>query len=48
MYKKGIYKILTNEPLTDAVWRMTLAGDTQWISAGGQVLTPPYLDLRLR
>ena len=25
MYKKGIYKILTNEPLTDAVWRMTLA-----------------------
>ena len=57
MYKKGIYKILTNEPLTDAVWRMTLAGDTQWIigagavrqyCAGGQVLTPPYLDLRLR
>ena len=35
MYKKGIYKILTNEPLTDAVWRMTLAGDTQWISAPG-------------
>ena len=36
MYKKGIYKILTNEPLTDAVWRMTLAGDTQWITARGQ------------
>ena len=36
MYKKGIYKILTNEPLTDAVWRMTLAGDMQWISAPGQ------------
>ena len=36
MYKKGIYKIRTNEPLTDAVWRMTLAGDTQWISAPGQ------------
>ena len=36
MYKKGIYKILTNEPLTDAVWRMTLAGDTQWITAPGQ------------
>lgn len=36
MYKKGIYKILTNEPLTDAVWRMTLAGDAQWISAPGQ------------
>ena len=28
MYKKGIYRILTNEPLTDAVWRMTLAGYT--------------------
>ena len=24
MYKKGIYKILTNEPLTDAVWRMKI------------------------
>ena len=36
MYKKGIYRILTNEPLTDAVWRMTLAGDTQWIAAPGQ------------
>ena len=36
MYKKGIYKILTNEPLTDTVWRMTLRGDTQWITAPGQ------------
>lgn len=36
MYKKDIYKILANEPLTDAVWRMTLAGDTQWITAPGQ------------
>ena len=36
MYKKGIYKILTNEPLTDAVWRMVLEGDTQWITAPGQ------------
>ena len=36
MYKKSIYRILTNEPLTDAVWRMTLAGDTQWITAPGQ------------
>ena len=36
MYKKDTYKILTNEPLTDAVWRMTLAGDTQWIAAPGQ------------
>ena len=36
MYKKGIYRILSNEQLTDAVWRMTLAGDTQWITAPGQ------------
>lgn len=36
MYKKGIYKILRNEPLTDAVWRMVLRGDTQWITAPGQ------------
>lgn len=36
MYKKGTYKILRNEPLTDAVWRMVLAGDTQWITAPGQ------------
>ena len=36
MYKKGIYKIITNAPLTDTVWRMTLAGDTQWIAAPGQ------------
>ncbi|WP_418981793.1 dihydroorotate dehydrogenase electron transfer subunit [Alistipes sp.] len=36
MYKKGLYKILRNEPLTASVWRMTLAGDTQWIAAPGQ------------
>lgn len=36
MYKKGIYKILENHPLTTAVWRMVLAGDTQWITASGQ------------
>ena len=36
MYKKGIYKILANEPLTATVWRMVLGGDTQWITAPGQ------------
>ncbi len=36
MYKRGIYRIVANEPLTDTVWRMTLAGDTQWITAPGQ------------
>lgn len=36
MYKKGIYRIERNERLTESVWRMTLAGDTQWITAPGQ------------
>lgn len=36
MYKKGLYQILSNERLTDAVWRMILAGDTGWITAPGQ------------
>lgn len=36
MYKKDIYKIIENTPLTPAVWRMTLEGDTQWITASGQ------------
>ena len=27
MYKKGIYKILANEPLTASVWRMVLEGE---------------------
>ncbi len=36
MYKKGIYRIEANEPLTETVWRMRLAGDTQWITVPGQ------------
>ena len=36
MYKKGIYEIIENEPLTAAVRRMRLAGDTQYITAAGQ------------
>lgn len=36
MYKKDLYEILSNEPLTASVWRMRLAGDTQWITAPGQ------------
>jgi dihydroorotate dehydrogenase electron transfer subunit len=36
MYKKGIYTIRSNEPLTSSVWRMVLEGDTQWITAPGQ------------
>lgn len=36
MYKKGLYTIQSNEPLTASVWRMVLEGDTQWISRPGQ------------
>ena len=47
MYKKGIYTILSNEPLTPAVYRMVLEGDTQYITHSGQFinieLTGKYL-----
>ena len=33
---QGAFTILCNEPLTAAVWRMTLAGDTRAITAPGQ------------
>ena len=36
MYKKAIYTLRSNERLTPAVWRMTLEGDTQWLTAPGQ------------
>lgn len=36
MYKKDLYKIVANEPLTASVWRMILSGDTQWIERPGQ------------
>ncbi len=36
MYKKGIYEIVSNRPLTDSVWQMVLAGDTQYLIAPGQ------------
>lgn len=36
MYKKGIYEIVSNQPLTDSVWRMVIAGDTQYLTAPGQ------------
>ena len=35
-YKHSVYTILRNEPLTDAVWRLVLEGDTQWITRPGQ------------
>lgn len=36
MYKRGIYKIVSNESLTDTVYKMVLEGDTQYITAPGQ------------
>ena len=36
MYKRDLYKIRSNEPLTASVWRMVLEGDTQWITRPGQ------------
>ncbi len=38
MYKKGIYTVLSNEPLTPAVYRMVLEGDTQYITHSGQFI----------
>ena len=48
MYKKGIYKIVANEPLTSDVWRMVLEGDTQWISRPGQFVNIELEGLYLR
>lgn len=38
MYKKNLYTILSNEPLTPAVYRMVLEGDTQYITRSGQFI----------
>ena len=38
MYKRDIYTILSNEPLTPAVYRMVLEGDTQYITRSGQFI----------
>lgn len=38
MYKKNIYKIASNEPLTPAVYRMVLEGDTQYVTRSGQFI----------
>lgn len=48
MYKKSIYKIVANEPLTRDVWRMVLEGDTQWISHSGQFVNIELEGLYLR
>ena len=38
MYKKGIYTIKSNTPLTPVVYRMVLEGDTQYITRSGQFI----------
>ncbi len=38
MYKKGIYTIKSNTPLTPVVYRMVLEGDTQHITRSGQFI----------
>ena len=48
MYKKGIYRITQNEALTDAVWRMRLEGDTEWITRPGQFVNIAIDGLYLR
>ena len=48
MYKKAIYRIVENHPLTSAVWRMRLAGDTQWITRPGQFVNIAIEGLYLR
>ena len=48
MYKKGIYKIVANAPLTRDVYRMVLEGDTQWITRPGQFVNIELDGLYLR
>ncbi|MBR4994910.1 MAG: dihydroorotate dehydrogenase electron transfer subunit [Alistipes sp.] len=48
MYKKGIYKIVENNPLTSDVWRMVLEGETRWIVRPGQFVNIELDGLYLR
>ena len=38
MYKKGVYRIVSNVALTPSVYRMVLEGDTQYITHSGQFI----------
>lgn len=38
MYKQNKYKILSNDALTEDVYKMVLGGDTQYITASGQFI----------
>ena len=46
--KKGIFTVLTNEKLTDSVYKMTLAGDTSAIERPGQFVNIALDGLYLR
>ena len=48
MYKKDIYKVISNAPLTKDVYRMVLEGDTQWITRPGQFVNIELEGLYLR
>ncbi len=46
--KKGIFTVLTNQPLTDSVYKMTLSGDTSAIERPGQFVNIQLDGLYLR
>jgi len=46
--EKGIFRILSNEPLTDSVYKMVLSGDTSYITAPGQFVNIRLSGLYLR
>lgn len=48
MYKKDIYAVISNTPLTKDVYRMVLEGDTEWITRPGQFVNIELEGLYLR
>lgn len=48
MYKKDIYRVISNLPLTKDVYRMVLEGDTKWITRPGQFVNIELEGLYLR
>ena len=48
MYKNGIYKVLSNESLTETTYKMVLSGDTQYITSPGQFINIQIEGLFLR
>lgn len=36
MYKRGVYTIVSNRRIADAVWKMVVEGDTSYLTAPGQ------------